>query len=282
MVIFTPLGQIFSVSVTKDSAKWCENDSSYLTSSLPSKSVKIPPFNFTVGNEGNPPNLAQHKGDIFTLTNRRIVCSKGTWFYDDNSTEVHRSEWWAEKGANERPPHSLLYKEKLYYEKRQIDYFPQVRLWAYIDQTTSQPLTDEDYEGVKPRTFQEFEQLAEKALPDEIVDEFIQSERNLHKKRQQEAALPPHKAARSNLQVVLHHLSYKEKQLYQSSWPVPQSPQIIQQFPERLNHHNCHPKAPSHNPKEKHNLFRDPLINKEIKEQEEEDYLTTDQNLETK
>ncbi|KIL54445.1 hypothetical protein M378DRAFT_18875, partial [Amanita muscaria Koide BX008] len=160
---------------------------SYLASSPPSKSVKIPPFNFTVGNEGNPPNLAQRKGDIFTLTNRRIVCSKGTWFYDDNLTEVHRSEWWAEKGANERPPHSLVYKEKLYYEKCQIDYFPQARLWAYTDQATPQPLTDEDYEGVKPRTFQEFEQLAEKALPDEIVDEFIQNKRNLHKKKQQEA-----------------------------------------------------------------------------------------------
>ncbi|KAM6490912.1 hypothetical protein JOM56_013616 [Amanita muscaria] len=132
--------------------------------------------------------LAEEKERAADVTrpNRRIVCSKGTWFYDDNSTEVHRNEWWTEKGANERPPHSLVYKEKLYYEKRQIDYFPQARLWAYIDQTTPQPLTDKDYEGVKPRTFQEFEQLAEKALPDEIVDEFIQSERNLHKKRQQE------------------------------------------------------------------------------------------------
>ncbi|KIL55198.1 hypothetical protein M378DRAFT_18167, partial [Amanita muscaria Koide BX008] len=99
---------------------------------------------------------------------------------------------------------------------------------------------------------------------------------------QDKSALPPHKAARSNLQVVLHRLSYKEKQLYQRSWPVPRSPQIIQQFPEHLHRHNRHPKTPSHNTKEKHNPFRDPLINKEIKEQKEEDHLTTDQNPKTK
>ena len=121
------------------------------------------------------------------LHGQPIVCFNKVWFYEQNSREVPHNNWWREKGANDRPPESIIFRQKVYFEKQEIKYLPLHRNWIFTDGRG--PLNEESFEGERrQKGFEEIEQAAEEHIPDELIDEFIretkqQVKRNLQKPR---------------------------------------------------------------------------------------------------
>ena len=91
------------------------------------------------------------------------MCYQGEWFFDDTSKPVEpHLHWWKERAAYERPPHSILYNTKVYYQQKIIEYFPDARTWAYPETTGNPtPLQEDDYQGNKEITILELDDHAE-------------------------------------------------------------------------------------------------------------------------